>query len=90
MEYVLTYTNNGAAAATNVVVAAAIPPNTTFGGTLSEGATSGFLLNPMDPAKATAVYWNVGNVPAGGSGILKYFVQVKPNALAMLKASPSN
>lgn len=85
MEYVLNYTNTGSQPAQNVVVAGAIPPNTTFGGNLSAGGTSGFLLSPMDPAKATAIYWNVGTVPAGGSGQLKYFVQVKSNALAMLK-----
>jgi uncharacterized repeat protein (TIGR01451 family) len=84
--YYLNYTNTGAAPAQNVILAGAIPANTTFT-TRPSGIShsSNFILDNPDFSKTAVVSWNLGTVGPGASTNRFYTVQVKPNALAVLK-----
>ena len=79
--YRLSYANTGTAPAQNVVLAAAIPANTTWG----NGGSADYVVNNTDPAKVTAISWNLGTLAPGATGSKFFFAQVKSNALAVLK-----
>lgn len=79
--YRLTYANTGSAPASNVVLAGAVPANTTFG----NGGSAGYTTDNGDPVKVKVVSWDLGTLAPGATGEKFYFVQVKSNALAVLK-----
>ena len=66
--YSLAYSNTGNSTATDVVITETIPANTTYVSCTSGCITTG--------SPVSTVIWNVGSVPAGGSGIVTMTVQV--------------
>ncbi|MGZ8731583.1 MAG: C25 family cysteine peptidase [Thermoanaerobaculia bacterium] len=69
VEYTISYENFGDAIGTNVVVSDPLPANVVYG-----GFVTGYPAPTSAPAIGAngTVTWNIGTLPNGGSGVLKY------------------